>query len=188
MRLLFVALVFLLSVLAACDEGSGVEDTTLSALSSTTDLMTETTTTAIEEPTTTERISTATTTMEQTTTEEMISTTTEEAASSTTEMLAESTEELATTTKDPLRKWNHEDIELPFETKEKPCAEKEVIQMDEPVSPCPEGWLRYKESCYLIKKKLATMEMASKTCQNFDTTLFVADDQEEFVSYSPKTI
>lgn len=47
---------------------------------------------------------------------------------------------------------------------------------------CPEGWLKYHESCYYMESTKMDREQAQKACDEKGAMLFVANSQEEFVS------
>ena len=143
------------------------------------ELMTDATITTTEEPSST--INMAESTMQT----EQMETTTEILSETTTEMTLETTSEMeaVTTTRDPIRKWNRLDLLEEYKKKTVPCNEVIEVPEDEPVGPCPEGWIHYMESCYLILKKYATMDQADEICQSYNTTLFVADHQDELVSF-----
>lgn len=87
---------------------------------------------------------------------------------------------------DPIRRWNHIDVLQEYKKVEQEPPKKPCWQADDytPVEgPCPKNWVHYKESCYLIEQNFTTLDQAELICRGHETTLFVANTVEEWVSF-----
>lgn len=54
-----------------------------------------------------------------------------------------------------------------------------VAPLEDPVI-CPDGWIRYQDSCYFIEMEKMDLPRAEKACNEKGATLFVANSIEEF--------
>ncbi|KIH46000.1 lectin C-type domain protein [Ancylostoma duodenale] len=46
--------------------------------------------------------------------------------------------------------------------------------------PCPNGWMRFRDSCYYFERKKMTFDKAEVRCLERDSMLFMADSVEEW--------
>ncbi|VDP07798.1 unnamed protein product [Heligmosomoides polygyrus] len=72
--------------------------------------------------------------------------------------------------------------ELPPPTTQAPARSPARKKSPESSLNCPDGWIRYQQSCYFLESEKLDLTSAERKCNEKGATLFVADSIEEFVS------
>lgn len=76
--------------------------------------------------------------------------------------------------------WNRYNISLPGD-KEQDVVYREALPYVSEAC-CENGWIRYENSCYLLRQEKGSMVEQEQFCYDHNATLFVANSMDEWVS------